>query len=185
MDFKLIRKFIENSFEKEGSLKHLEKTLYWVEKLKPDASESLKIAALMHDIERPFRKESTKGLAKQFGFDYPEFLKIHQEKGADIAKKFLLENGYDENISNEVAGYIKCHEVGGTREQNILMEADSLSFLEDSNKISFIKKIKTGESDKGKVQKKFNFMFNRIRSEKAQEIAVPFYEKALKELENI
>lgn len=180
MDFNKIEQFVQDSFP--DSYEHLERTVHWVEELSPNPSDFLKAAAIMHDIERAFRKEHTKNLAKQFGFDHPEFLEAHQKEGAEIAKKFLLENGAEEKFANEVAGYIKNHEVGGSAEKDILMDADTISFFE-TNANNFIKKLKNKELEIDKVQRKFDFMINRVKTEKAKELIKPFYEKIIKEFE--
>lgn len=183
MDFKKIEKFVKNSFKK-GGFEHLKRTVFWLEKLDPKAPDALRVAALMHDIERAFRKPSTFDLVKRVGFNHPNLLNLHQKESAEIARKFLLENGFDKRFSDQVAKYIRYHETGGTRETNFLMDADSISFFEiDASK--FIKEVEKGILDRGKAKAKFKFMFQRIKSKKAKDFCKPFYTNSLKKLESI
>lgn len=75
---------------------------------------------------------------------------------------------------------VSKHEVGGNDDQNLLKDADSISFFEN-NVDHFVNK-KVGETSKEKVKDKFEWMFNRISSEKAKQIARPWYEEAIKKL---
>ena len=52
--------------------------------------------------------------------------------------KFLQENGADEATISKVTHLIGKHEVGGDLEQDILMDADSVSFFE-TNAEMFVK----------------------------------------------
>ena len=73
------------------------------------------------------------------------------------------------------------HEVGGDPDQNMLMDADSISFFE--NQIpQFLTRI-LKETSKQAVKEKFEWMYNRISSDEAKKIAKPLYQKALKKLE--
>lgn len=58
--YKKAEQFVKESFVKTGKkheMPHFERTVYWLLKLKPDADEALKIAAIAHDIERAFREK--------------------------------------------------------------------------------------------------------------------------------
>ena len=69
---------------------------------------------------------------------------------------------------------ISKHEVGGNDDQNLLKDADSVSFLEN-NVDHFINNL-VSETSKEKVKDKFDRTFNRITSQQAREIARPRYE---------
>jgi hypothetical protein len=77
---------------------------------------------------------------------------------------------------------VSKHEVGGNQDQNLLKDADSISFLEN-NVDNFVSK-KVSETGKDKVRDKFDWMYNRITSETARQIARPWYEAAIKKLDN-
>ncbi|MFH0962315.1 MAG: DUF4202 family protein [archaeon] len=178
--------FVEKSFGKrrtQGRPLHLERTAYWVKILNPTASEALLIAAVSHDIERAFMnaEHAQKHILEGAGFMDESHLSIHQEEGARIIKKFLDENGAETDLSNEVARLVSKHESGGDEDQNLLKDADSISFFENNVK-SFLTK-QTGRFGKKKVREKFGWMFDRISSEKAKEICKDWHKKAIEEID--
>ena len=77
---------------------------------------------------------------------------------------------------------ISRHEEGGNEDQNLLKDADSVSFFENNLSIFFRKAEVEG---KDKIKHKFNWMYNRITSVKAKQYAKRDYEKALKELDKV
>lgn len=173
-------KFVERAFGKNG-MKHFRRTVFWVKKLCPEADEAMLIAAISHDLERAFRKDSI-GHAKdsEKGFLDNEHLKIHQKDGARIIYDFLIEKGADKIFASRVMGLVEAHEVGGNKEQNILKDADSISFFEN-NAGHFVEE-KARRLGREKVKEKFDWMFNRITSKKAKKISRHWYERAIKEL---
>lgn len=185
MDFNKIEEYLKNNF-KESAVIHFKRTLHWLDELDQEASEELRVAALLHDCDKEIRRDK-KWAKKERDFkgeEYAEFLKNHQQLSAEIAKKFLLDNGCSEVYMNKVAKLIGQHEEGGSVEANSLMDADSVSFLENNAK-RWMDNILKGKRDKEKVRNKLDYMFGRIKSDKAREIAKPFYEEAMKELESI
>ncbi len=91
--FNKTREFVKESFNNEAQMLHFDRTVFWLEQLKPDADEALHIAAIGHDIERAFRlgKEGLGNTDK--GFLNEDDNKYHSEKGAEIIGEFLRENG--------------------------------------------------------------------------------------------
>lgn len=175
--------FVKESFENSGrgGMTHLQRTAFWVKRLYPKADSALLIAAVSHDIERAFRREDVEHAQKsEKGFLDEKHLKYHQEKGAEIIFNFLIKAGADKDFSRKVKVLIEKHEVGGTREQDTLRDADSVSFFEN-NADHFVKD-KADMTGKEKVREKFIWMFDRIASPAAREIARPWYEAALKDL---
>src|SRR3989344_1580256 len=130
--FEKARKFVEESFQgNKPQMLHFDRTVYWLQQLKPDADEAFLIAAVGHDIERV---------------------------------KYLISK----------------HEVGGDDDQNLLKDADSLSFVENNADFFISRLDKLGYE---KIKEKFDWMFNRITDQKAKEIAKPFYENMIYQLE--
>lgn len=174
-----VRKFVSESFN--GKIKHFERTLHWTKKLKPDADEALQIAALSHDISRSLhsieylKREVPK--AKHDGND-PYYLK-HQEEGAEKMEDFLKKLGAEEELIKKVSFLIRNHERGGSLEADILKDADSISYLENNAKRHIKNPEKLG--GKEKLREKIEFMFNRISTEKAKEIARPMYKELIRE----
>lgn len=174
--------FVRKSFAKKGGdMKHFIRTVYWVKRLHPEAGQNLLIAAVSHDIERAFRSDSIEHAQNsEKGFLDEKHLKDHQEKGAQIIFDFLAREGASEEFAGEVKSLVARHEVGGTKEQNVLKDADSVSFFENNTE-HFISE-KAGELGKEKVKEKFDWMFSRISSSRAKEIARPWYESGIKRL---
>ncbi|MBI3952416.1 MAG: HD domain-containing protein [Candidatus Doudnabacteria bacterium] len=174
--FDLIKNFVDQEFTRaqraHHELNHFDRAVYWLKILKPDADEACLSAAYSHDIERAFRGETEKSLeGKNFQEEY--YTKQHPKKGAEIIAEFLAENNAPLDFINKVSVLIANHETGGTDEQNLIKDADSISFLEDKGKIDrFIER--TALQGKEAIKNKFDWMFDCITAPKAKEIARPF-----------
>ena len=181
--YKKVKKFVINS-SKGSSTKHYERTTYWIKQLKPNADEALLIAAIAHDIERVFRdKKKTyyEIRKKKVGMTDKNFLDYHQTTSAKIIGNFLEKHNADKNLIKRVKMLVSKHEVGGNKNQNLLKDADSISFFENNLKDFLKNKLKI--FGKQKIRQKFDWMYDRITSRKAKQIAKKWYEKAIKELE--
>lgn len=178
---KVIR-FVDESFRGKD-IPHHKKTVFWIKHFRPDADEALLIAGYAHDIERASRDpniaeiitKSSKGVLDD------EFLKHHQNRGAQIMANFLEKNNVQGNIIDRVVLLISKHEEGGNEDQNLLRDCDSLSFFE-TNALNFIsKKVKT--MGKQKVREKFERMYKRIENGEIKKIAKPIFDKRMAELD--
>lgn len=181
--FNSTREFVERSFKNDPvQMRHFDRTVYWLQELKPDADEAFLIAALGHDLERAFRDkdEDDKHKAAK-GFKDPEFLKYHQEKSAEILADFLKKEGAAKAFIKRVIHLVSRHEVGGDADQNLLKDADSLSFLEN-NAERFLERLDKVGYDK--IKEKFDWMYERITDPRAKEIGKPFYEQMLRQLDS-
>lgn len=174
--------FVESSFKRSkfnDELRHFWRTAYWLKKLYPKADEAMLIAAVSHDIERAYRKAIyTKKYSRNFLDRYS--LYEHPRGGALIMKKFLLKQGAPKAMVKKVAMMIRGHEIGGNKWQNLLKDADSISYF-DKHYRRFIKKTAFIASPQA-VREKVDWMYNRITSRKAKAYAKPMYEKSLKYL---
>jgi hypothetical protein len=182
--FDKVEQFVKESFIRigqESQIKHFERTVYWIKELNPRSDEVLLISAIAHDIERAFRTKEPPEKIIGVGFTHPESFRPHEEKGAEIIAEFLKKNGANQTLIEEIKTLISRHEEGGNERQNLLKDADSLSFFEN-NIPSFLKKV--GEQGKENIRKKFDWMFERISSQNAKQIAKPGYEKAIKDLDS-
>jgi len=180
--YRKAEKFVVDSFTKSGGsegIKHFKRTVYWVKKLKPKADEALLISAIAHDIERAFRDSGYEKI-KKTGFKGEEHLNYHQKKAAQIISDFLKKSDAPKKFIRRVKMLISKHEVGGNSDQNILKDADSISFFENQVGMFITKKV--SEVGKEKVEEKFSWMYERITSSKAKKIARPYFEKAIKAL---
>lgn len=183
--YKKVKQFVIDSFNKADKayqIKHFIRTVYWLKKLKPDADETLLIAAVAHDIERAFRQKDMSEKIKLFGFADLSFLRPHEERGAEIIGEFLKNQSAASDFVERVKMLVSRHEEGGNDDQNILKDADSISFLENN-----ISRFITQEAEKvGKegVKNKIDWMLNRINSAKAKQISKQWYEEAIKSLDS-
>ncbi len=175
-----IKRFVDDAFKEKKV--HFERSVYWLKQLKPDADETMQIAAYAHDIERAFARPPME-FWKIHELNDPDYLKKHQENGAKIISKFLKEQNYPKEEIKRVAEMVRLHEVGGTSEADLIKDADSISYFE-VNALKHIEKF--GKPlGKDKLQVKYDFMFNRISNTKAKKIAEPMYKKVMKLLEQL
>ncbi len=172
-----VKLFVGKHFDKTL---HFERTVYWLKQLKPNVDEAMEIAAYAHDIERAFGR-ATIEFWKTHALNDSDYLKNHQEKGAEIITKFLQEKGYPKKDTKRIAEMVRLHEVGGTEEADLIKDADSISYFE-VNAPKHIEKF--GKPlGKAKLMTKYDFMFNRITSKKAKEICQEWYNQFVKEAE--
>ncbi|MFH0835753.1 MAG: DUF4202 family protein, partial [Candidatus Micrarchaeota archaeon] len=128
------REFVADSFEKAGKssqMIHFDRAVHWVKTLRPEADEALCIAAVAHDIERAFRQPDMHE-RKAASYTNPDFFRTHEERGAGIIAEFLEKQGAEKSIVERVSKLVARHEEGGDEDQNLLRDADSLSFLENN-----------------------------------------------------
>ena len=173
----LVDRFVAASFADDPgglNLRHLRRTLHWLLELDPGADEAVQIAALAHDLQRAYRAGEPEGTG---GFLDPVFLGHHQERGGAIIATFLRQQGAGEELAERVRMLVSRHEEGGTDEQNLLRDADSVSFFE--NNCDFFLRVLAPVEGPASVRAKFSWMFERIGSEPARRIARPWYEVAL------
>lgn len=171
------KSFVDTAFGLKKD--HFERTLFWLMELEPESDIALKVAAYSHDMERAFRPKNSK---RFLIYEDKNDLTGHQKESAAIMHDFLIDNGADNTLAERVRHLIEKHEEGGDQDQNILKDADSISYLE-TNAPKHIEEMKSGIFAPPQVKEKFNYMFNRITSPKAKEIARPMYDKVINLLE--
>ena len=98
-------------------------------------------------------------------------------------RQFLKDRHLDEGFIEKVGHLVEVHEFGGNEEENTLKDADSISFLEIITDL-FIENIGKRWTKEEAVSK-ITFMYNRISSPQARELAQPFYDDAIKKLEGL
>ncbi|MDZ4229802.1 MAG: hypothetical protein U1C53_01560, partial [Candidatus Veblenbacteria bacterium] len=141
------------------------------------------IAAVSHDIERAFRKWQPKGFTEsKSGFMHKPTVMHHCREGARIVGEFLKNEGAPAPMIRKAAMMIRGHEFGGNKWQNLLKDADSISYFENQL-IPFISKWAPVATESS-VRAKFDWMYNRITSRKARVLAKPMYKKAVKYLDS-
>jgi len=179
--FSAVERFVEDSFGKQDSayyIIHLKRTAYWAKRLDPACDEAVLIAAVSHDIERAFMEPSDLYGGLKDGFLDPVYLARHQQRSAEIISGFLQLKGAAPDLVARVRALVLKHEEGGSAAQNLLRDADSLSFLE--NNVKYFIAAKAPLADKNLIKRKFDWMYQRISSPVAREIAKKWYARALR-----
>ena len=185
--YEKIERHISSLYEnaaKDVLMKHSQRTIFWLLKLNPDADVALKIAAFTHDIERLASSPPLEHMiaASSEGWQDPEFLRRHSTKGAEIIGEILKGMAVEPGVIDQVQFLVAGHEFPGTDDQNILKDADSISFFEN-NVMGFLRMhVKT--YGKEKVRAKFEWMYSRISSEPARQIVEPWYHQAMAQLDS-
>jgi hypothetical protein len=159
---------------------HLLNTREWLVVLEPNASEALRIAALVHDCERMF--PGGPAVDPSIPADDETYLREHSERSARLAAEWLRETGADGDLVAAVEGLVRLHEVGGTPEADVLQAADSVSFL-DMNGWVVVKWVDEGRATPAQARAKLDYMLDRISLERARSVALPLHERAVAELQ--
>ena len=153
---------------------HLLRALEWLDRLAPDAPEAVRLAALTHDMERAFPGPDSPVMVSLAD---PVYERLHSERSARIVSEWLASQGADEQLTRDVAALIVAHDVGGTREADLVQAADRLSFLE-INVDLFLGFVESGRFSIDDVRTKFEHSYHRIRVPDAKAVARPLYEDA-------
>ena len=121
---KINEMIVRSSFSEDPF--HSINTLEWILKLKPDADDALQIAALGHDIERAFDDKRIHS-ADYDSFD--EYKQAHALNSAQILTGLMEGYGVKQEIVDDVAHLVAHHEIGGDEREEILKNADTISFF--------------------------------------------------------
>jgi hypothetical protein len=156
---------------------HLVRTRDWLLELEPGASEAARLAALTHDMERHFPGGPVQDLTV-WPEDEKEYRRLHSERSAWIVGDWLREEAADEALVAEVERLIVAHETGGAFDEDLVQAADSLSFLEVNPKV-LAGWYTSGRTGKDRAKAQATWMFDRIRIDRARELAGPLYEEAI------
>ena len=151
---------------------HLLKSLDWLDRLAPDASDAVRLATLTHDMERAFGGPD----AIAIKLNDRAYEEAHSNRSARIVGEWLRANGAQEELANRVEALIRVHEWGGSPDANLVQAADSLSFLE-TNIDLMLGFVRTGKYPKAEVALKIDAMYDRIQLPAARELARPMWEQ--------
>jgi hypothetical protein len=156
---------------------HLVRTRHWLLELDPDAGEAARLAALTHDMERHVPGGPVQDLSI-WPEDDGEYRRAHAERSARIVGDWLRDQDADEDLIAEVERLIAAHETGGAPDEDLVQAADSLSFLE-INAARVAAWFTSGRCSRERAQAQPRWMFERIRIDRARELARPLYEEAV------
>jgi len=115
--------FLNAEFELEGD--HSLDTLRWVKKINKNASESLQIAALTHDIDRAIPPKVTRKVDET----YNSYKIRHSQRSSELIADLMKKYDYPKELIESTRLLVKKHEEGGNNEADILKDADSISFF--------------------------------------------------------
>jgi hypothetical protein len=160
--------------------RHLVRARDWAVALEPEAAEALRIAAVLHDVERAFPDPECPW-DPAGDWDHPGYLRWHQERAAAIAARWLGEQDAPSELVDEVPRLILVHEEGGWYEADVLQAADSLSFLETLSGVT-VAWVRNGTPPERAIDK-LRFMADRIRIQEARSEAGPLLERALADVD--
>jgi pyruvate,water dikinase len=152
---------------------HLLKSLEWLDRLAPDASEAVRLATLTHDMERAFGGPDAIPI-KMSDRAYEE---AHSNRSARIVGEWLRANGAHTELIRDVEALIRVHEWGGSLDANLVQAADSVSFL-DTNIDLMVGFANTGKYSRADIAFKFDQMYERIQVPAAKDLARPMWERA-------
>jgi NADPH:quinone reductase-like Zn-dependent oxidoreductase len=160
--------------------RHLDRTLDWLLVLAPDAGEALQLAAVLHDIERAFEPDDVPSdTTDPASSAYTEW---HQERSARVAAAWLVSQSASAELVGRVRHLVRVHEDGGGVDGDLLQAADSIAFLEIQVDL-FLGMLREGRLSRGAAERKFRWMYDRIRVARAREIAAPMLAAALARLD--
>jgi hypothetical protein len=157
--------------------RHLERTLDWLLVLEPGASEALQLAALTHDMERHFPGGPVMDPATTPPDD-ETYRRAHAERSAQIVGDWLRREGGRAPLVHDVERLILAHEIGGEPDEEVLQAADSLSFLEVNAEL-VARWFTEGRCDRDRARDQLTYMYDRIRVDRARELARPLYEEGI------
>jgi hypothetical protein len=158
---------------------HLVRSLEWLDRVAPGASEAMRLATLTHDMERAFPGPDQPVAAS---LSDPDYLRAHSERSARIVASWLRDKGADDALVTEVEALIRAHEIGGWSGADLVQAADSLSFL-DTNVDLFLGLVRSGRFTADEVRRKFESSRDRIRLPHLRALAEPIAARAVARLE--
>lgn len=161
---------------------HLLRTEDWAVQIDPDASDRLRLAAVLHDIERAFPDPDAQWDSAR-DWDSPAYNRWHQDRCAQIASDWLREQGADVALTEDVAALIRVHEEGGWPEADVLQAADALSFLETMAWL-VVGWVDAGRAPRERAAAKLQDSLDRMAPDqtKARQLARPLLERALRDV---
>ena len=159
---------------------HLVRTLGWLDALDPGARPAMRIAALLHDIERAYPDPESPYLS---GRDWAleHYVDYHQGRCARLLTSWLGEHGAELPLIPDAVALVAVHERGGWPEANLIQAVDSLSFIETLAPL-VQRWIAEGTTSRESGLEKMRSMWDRIQVPAAHEAGRGLYERVMREL---
>jgi hypothetical protein len=167
--------------EQHPHTEHCLRTLDWLDALAPGGRPSLRISALLHDIERAFPDPRSPHVP---GRDWADsvYVDYHQGRSARMLTRWLVEHGADPALTADAVALVAVHENGGWPDANLVQAADSLSFIETLGPLVH-RWIADGTVTRESGLEKMRFMWERIQVPAARVQGREVYERALQDFE--
>jgi hypothetical protein len=162
---------------------HLTRAADWMLVVAPDAPEHVVLAALMHDLERsvPGGPALDKAVTP---WDDVAYNTAHCNRSAVIVSDWLRERGAPAAFVDGVRRPIREHEFGGSPEGDLMQACDSISFLETNGDLVSTWVLR-GECTEQKSAEKLQWMYDRIRLERARPWAEQYLRRSLDHLHRV
>lgn len=107
---------------------HALDTLRWTEIIDTNADETLKIAALAHDIDRAVPPR----IRRNENETYDDYKVRHSRRSAQLISELMVEYGFPKESIERTYHLVNKHELGGDKGSNIIKDADSISFFSNN-----------------------------------------------------
>jgi hypothetical protein len=160
---------------------HLVRSLGWLDALEPGARPALRIAALLHDIERAYPDpDSPYRSGRDWALEH--YVDYHQGRCARLLTRWLGERGVEASFMADAVSLVAVHERGGWGDANLVQAADSLSFIETLGPL-VRQWIADGTTSREGGLEKMRSMWERIQVPAAHEAGGELYERVMRELE--
>ena len=166
--------------EQHPHTQHCLRTLDWLDSLEPGSRPALRIASLLHDIERAFPDPGSPYVSGRDWAD-PVYVDYHQGRCARLLTRWLSDHGADPALIADAVGLVAVHEHGGWPDANLVQAADSLSFIETLGPL-VLTWIADGTLTRESGLEKMRIMWERIQVPAAHEQGRELYERALREI---
>jgi hypothetical protein len=162
--------------------RHLLRTEAWLLAIDDGAGEGLRLAAVLHDIERAFPDPDAPWDSAR-DWDSPDYNRWHQDRCAEIAAGWLRDQGAPAELVADVDALVRVHEDGGWVEADLLQAADSLSFLETMVPL-VVGWVESGRATRERAAAKVRHSATRMapRLTRARELVAPYLDTALREV---
>jgi len=160
---------------------HLVRTRDWLDVLAPGARPAVRLAALLHDIERAYPDP---GSPFSSGRDWERevYVDYHQGRCARLLTRWLAERGAEPAFMSDAVALVAVHERGGWPDANLLQAADSLSFIETMSPL-VLRWIADGTATRHSALEKMRSMWDRIQVDEARVRGRELYERVMRECE--
>jgi hypothetical protein len=155
---------------------HLERALHWLDVLEPAATPAMRLAALLHDIERA-DPDPAQTFDSARDWHREAYLAYHQGRCAMHLRHWLLARDASPDVFTESVALVAVHECGGWPAADLVQAADSLSFIETMQPL-LREWVSSGRSTSDRALLRLDAMWERIRVPAAFAVGRSLYDEA-------